>query len=243
MLSPLGLRHHDPVFRSLAVPTVLLDPDLVIRAATPSYLLATGRDETEVLDAHLFDAFPENDATREIGSGEALVGSLQRVLRTGRPHDLGSLRYDVADHTDPDRFVERRWLLVNSAVFDGPRPTAISMQVRDVTAVGRDVLEALRHYRELLADGDLRSGAQRRRVEEASALVDVVEDYDRLAAEVAQLHEAMTSRSTIEQAKGIVMADRRCSADEAFAVLRRLSQDSNVRLAHVAAALVRQATR
>ena len=99
MLSPLGLRHRDPVFRSLSAPTVLLDPDLVIRAATPSYLLATGRDETEVLDTHLFDAFPENDATREIGSGEALVGSLQRVLRTGRPHDLGSLRYDVADRT------------------------------------------------------------------------------------------------------------------------------------------------
>ena len=164
------------------------------------------------------------------------------MLGTGRSHHLGTLRYDVAHRDDPDRFVERRWLLVNNAVYDGPRPAAVSIQVRDVTTVGKDVLEALRQYRDLLGEGDLRSGAQRRRVEEASALVDVVEDYDRLAAEVTQLREAMTSRATIEQAKGIVMADRHCSADEAFAVLKRLSQDSNVRLAEVAAALVRQAT-
>jgi GAF domain-containing protein len=53
---------------------------------------------------------------------------------------------------------------------------------------------------------------------------------------------AMRSRAVIEQAKGIIMGDRRCSADEAFTILSKLSQDTNHRLRDVAAALVKRAT-
>jgi GAF domain-containing protein len=56
-----------------------------------------------------------------------------------------------------------------------------------------------------------------------------------------QLQTAMTSRASIEQAKGIIMGRRRCSADEAFAILTRISQDSNRKLRDVAAALVAKA--
>lgn len=58
-----------------------------------------------------------------------------------------------------------------------------------------------------------------------------------------QLSEAMTSRATIEQAKGIIMGERRCTADEAFAILTRLSQSTNRKLRDIAAALVEQASR
>ena len=44
------------------------------------------------------------------------------------------------------------------------------------------------------------------------------------------LQIAMASRAVIEQAKGIVMAQRRCSADEAFELLRAGSQSQNVKL-------------
>jgi AmiR/NasT family two-component response regulator len=37
------------------------------------------------------------------------------------------------------------------------------------------------------------------------------------------------------------MADRKCSPDEAFEVIKQLSMDTNVRVADVAAALVYQA--
>jgi transcriptional regulator with GAF, ATPase, and Fis domain len=57
-----------------------------------------------------------------------------------------------------------------------------------------------------------------------------------------QLSEAIKSRGVIEQAKGILMGERRCSADEAFQILTRLSQDSNTKLRDVAAALVNKAT-
>jgi AmiR/NasT family two-component response regulator len=42
----------------------------------------------------------------------------------------------------------------------------------------------------------------------------------------------------IDQALGIIMGQRRCSADEAFSVLREVSQTSNVKLRDVAARLI-----
>jgi GAF domain-containing protein len=49
---------------------------------------------------------------------------------------------------------------------------------------------------------------------------------------------AMDSRAVIEQAKGIIMAERRCTADDAFGVLAKVCQQSDRTLAEVAAALV-----
>ena len=57
-----------------------------------------------------------------------------------------------------------------------------------------------------------------------------------------QLQQAMQSRAVIEQAKGILMGQRRCSAQEAFDLLVRLSQDTNRKLRDVAQALVEDAT-
>jgi AmiR/NasT family two-component response regulator len=51
----------------------------------------------------------------------------------------------------------------------------------------------------------------------------------------------MASRAVIEQAKGILIGGRRCNADEAFAILVRLSQHSGRKLHEVAQALVSQA--
>ena len=54
----------------------------------------------------------------------------------------------------------------------------------------------------------------------------------------AQLQEAMSSRAVIDQAIGIVMGQNRCAADAAFDVLRRASQNRNIKLRQVAADLV-----
>ncbi len=52
------------------------------------------------------------------------------------------------------------------------------------------------------------------------------------------LQKAMESRATIEQAKGILMASRRCSADQAFQMLIAASQRSNVKIRDLAARIV-----
>jgi GAF domain-containing protein len=67
--------------------------------------------------------------------------------------------------------------------------------------------------------------------------------YDTTATLAHHMQTAMESRAVIEQAKGIVMAERRCTADEAFSILVKLSQDTNRKLREVAAALVERAAR
>jgi GAF domain-containing protein len=62
--------------------------------------------------------------------------------------------------------------------------------------------------------------------------------YDAQANLAQQMQAAMQSRAIIEQAKGIIIGSRHCTADEAFAILLRLSQDTNRKLREVAAALV-----
>ena len=58
-----------------------------------------------------------------------------------------------------------------------------------------------------------------------------------LAVEAGQLREAMATRPMIDLAKGIVMAARRCSAEEAFTELRTVSSRTNVKVADLARAL------
>lgn len=58
---------------------------------------------------------------------------------------------------------------------------------------------------------------------------------------IAQLHAALSSRAVIDQAIGITMAAHRCGAEEALAVLRRLSNERNIKLRELAANLVHSA--
>lgn len=66
---------------------------------------------------------------------------------------------------------------------------------------------------------------------------------DRQLEDVArQLEEALASRAVIDQAKGIVMAHRRCSAEQAFQHLVDLSSSSHVKLRDVAGRIVANVT-
>jgi len=54
----------------------------------------------------------------------------------------------------------------------------------------------------------------------------------------ARLQARQETLAVIEQAKGIIMAQQRCGPDEAFDLLRRVSQRTNVKLHVVAAQIV-----
>ncbi len=56
------------------------------------------------------------------------------------------------------------------------------------------------------------------------------------------LERAMVTRSIIEQAKGMIMVQRKCTAGDAFDILRQTSMEENVRLAEVATQLVENAS-
>ncbi|GAA3341713.1 GAF and ANTAR domain-containing protein [Amorphoplanes nipponensis] len=64
---------------------------------------------------------------------------------------------------------------------------------------------------------------------------------DRQTTLAHQMQAAMASRAVIEQAKGIIMGDRRCTADEAFRMLAEVSRAENRKVRDVAAALVARA--
>ncbi|GIF14425.1 GAF and ANTAR domain-containing protein [Actinoplanes teichomyceticus] len=67
--------------------------------------------------------------------------------------------------------------------------------------------------------------------------------YDTTATLAQHMQAAMESRAVIEQAKGIIMGERRCGPDEAFLILTKVSQDTNRKLRDVAAALVERTRR
>lgn len=67
--------------------------------------------------------------------------------------------------------------------------------------------------------------------------------YETTAARAEQMKQAMATRAAIEQAKGIIMRDRGCTADEAFDELALMSQQSHTKLRDVAQKLVDEVSR
>ncbi|WP_423213650.1 GAF and ANTAR domain-containing protein [Pseudonocardia sediminis] len=76
----------------------------------------------------------------------------------------------------------------------------------------------------------------------ASLALAATEAISRSALQEAQFRTAIASRDVIGQAKGILMARRGLSADEAFDILRRTSQDLNVKLVDLATTLASRPT-
>jgi GAF domain-containing protein len=74
----------------------------------------------------------------------------------------------------------------------------------------------------------------------AGVVATTADQYNRATKFADQMQRAMESRAVIEQAKGILMAQRHCSADEAFDVLVRLSQETHRKLRDLAETLVAQ---
>ncbi|EOD63024.1 ANTAR domain-containing protein [Amycolatopsis vancoresmycina] len=80
--------------------------------------------------------------------------------------------------------------------------------------------------------------------------VNVLRRHERLAAmalvvaeaarpdRTEQMLDLLQSRAALEEAKGIVIALRRCDPDEAWSTLRRASQEFNVKVRELAVALV-----
>lgn len=75
----------------------------------------------------------------------------------------------------------------------------------------------------------------------AGLVAATADQFQRATTLAEQMQSAMHSRAVIEQAKGILMGQRRCSADQAFELLVRLSQESHRKLRDIAETLVAQA--
>ncbi|MFI2709284.1 ANTAR domain-containing protein [Micromonospora sp. NPDC018662] len=62
--------------------------------------------------------------------------------------------------------------------------------------------------------------------------------YDITATLARRMQETMAGRVAVEQAKGIIMAERHCTPTEAFAILTKVSQDADRPIGEAAQAMV-----
>jgi transcriptional regulator with GAF, ATPase, and Fis domain len=74
--------------------------------------------------------------------------------------------------------------------------------------------------------------------EPAAASIVVASRYAEARELAAQLEQALRSRAVIDQAIGIMMAESRCDAEQAFAMLGRASNNRNMKLRDLAIQIV-----
>ena len=171
-------------------------------------LTIAGDELAEAVDAAQYDS----------GAGPCLD-----TLATGEFRDV------------PDIAAESRW-----PEF---RRRALELGVRSCLAVpltdGTETLGALNLYggRPHIFDGTAHQQARIFAAQASTALVLVLRTAAQ-AEESAQLEQALASRKEIDQALGILMGQQRCTADEAFVLLRQHSQNNNRKLRDVAVDLI-----
>ena len=139
----------------------------------------------------------------------------------------------------PDLRAEERW----------PEWAAASLRLgfRSAAAAPADTGDgaqlAINLYgRELDAFGETEMQRARIYVDEAARALRLCLLLAEQTERAQDLQTAMASRSTIDQALGVIMGQNRISRDEAFAILRTASQHRNVKLREVAALLIENLT-
>lgn len=136
-----------------------------------------------------------------------------------------------------DLRLDARWPALAEAVADLPVrsvvavPLEVEGEVVGVLTVGSGEPSAL-VGEDLLARVTVLAGA-------AAAVLTSLARIQELRSTAENLTHAMESRSSIEQAKGLVAGWVGCTVDQAFELLAQLSQDRNVKLRDLATLLVR----
>jgi PAS domain-containing protein len=126
--------HDDPGFRADASGLLVLDRDLVIRAANDAVLAATSRVAADILDLPVFEAYPGNPDDVEGNTQAVFQDSFERVLGTGRPRHLLVQRYDVSDPREEGRYVPRYWSPRQEPVIDDGAVVGVVSRVVPVPA-------------------------------------------------------------------------------------------------------------
>jgi GAF domain-containing protein len=142
-----------------------------------------------------------------------------------------------------DTATEQRWRQFCDAALDDSIRSTLSVPL-DVSSSRTEVLGALNLYSEVAnAFDDEARASTEAFAQQAAIMMANARAYWGAKDLSDQLQVAMESRATIEQAKGILMAQSRVSPDEAFKVLVRASQRENRKLREIATEIVERAQR
>lgn len=138
--------------------------------------------------------------------------------------------YTVQDFTTEDRFGEYSAAILEHGIrsalgipitLDGHAAAGLDLYATAPNVFDTDVIAAV----ETLGT-------------EASQLLRMAVHIAHLTATNHNLTQALSSRTTIDVAAGIIMAQNRCSHDSAMTILRAASSGRNVKLRDIAAAVV-----
>lgn len=216
---------------------MLLDRRLRIRGVNAAYEQASLRGRADLLGQFLFDAFPDNPHDPQANGTSNLATSLETAMRSGCTHNMWIQRYDIRDPDAPDKFVPKVWSPCNSPLLDHGELVGVAHQVEEIS----DVAGALSVMACAIQAGDSWPLTELLHTLAAVGAAQKARHLQReqaLIAQTAQLRCAIETRDTIGQAKGIVMERFNLGTVAAFALLKRLSQQTNTRLYEVARRLV-----
>jgi len=138
--------------------------------------------------------------------------------------------------TVPDLAVERRWDGYPAHAFSYGLRSSLSLPL----CVEAESLGALNLYARAAHafSGVAELAAATAMAAQGSAILGMVMHLDQQVEVTEQLREALVSRSVIDQAMGIIMAQQRCTDSAAFAILRKASQNRNRKLRDIATDIV-----
>jgi GAF domain-containing protein len=176
------------------------------------------------------------------------------ILSAGRPHtaayttvqtlEIDAAQYALGEGPCLDAARTRRENRVDDLVVDDGRWPAFARVCRDdgmrsllalPLVSGEECVGAINLYGWAPAAFDAFDASLVRvaaaRCADAVVAVSALDGVQRLAG---QLEQAMASRAVIEQAKGVIMAMRGVPEHEAFEVLRKTSQDRNIKVRELA---------
>lgn len=181
----------------------------------------TLRRDTEVATVASSDEFATQVDEIQYGRGQ---GPCLQSLHTGE---------EVAA---PDLSTDDRWSDYRiHALIHGVR-SSLSLPLRFEQEA---VLGALNLYaRTPHAFGELETSRARNFARQASTALTLVLRRAEQQVLEEQLRDALATRGIIDQALGMIMAQQRVSAADAFALLREASQAQNRKLAEIAATLI-----
>ncbi|WP_327352147.1 ANTAR domain-containing response regulator [Streptomyces sp. NBC_01304] len=149
-------------------------------------------------------------------------GPIPAALEQGEPVDTADLLH------------EERWPDYRAAALDAGVRSSVTLPFQ---RSGLTVTLSLFSFRPRALD-DAAFGPARALGDLAATGLARDRRYHAALAEIDQLGTALRTRPVVDQACGIVMHVLACDAEDAFAVLRRISQATNRKLTEVAAALV-----